>query len=400
MAGSSDGNGYWRELSDAELRGLSFTTRNPETLDGLVEAVPSPDGTARVEMSYDFRLTKRAKIRCAHCGFPNHLWGYVIRQGEARFLCGNDCGAKIYGADFEGLDRDFRGAQKRAGYLVAVGNLQQALPTFRAYLAALQFERSLGTYEELTREVASKIPRLRGALLNVLQRPDRLLTIDEQARDFDAEARDEDRYERELKEWGGKTLTLRQKLTREGQEPKKSRKPIWKMIEKPIGVAPVFTFMQAVDGPRKIIGEITVFFDALAAPAHELSKAEIDRLYAYDRRRDRLGEIARVGLQFGDTSNAGMAKLLKKVTELLTMLEAQLRRLEEIQTFFEPANLELLATWANARRLAGEYSAGPGALTFVDSKTETVRILIKPTDLSLPSSRPILAFRRAIYPDR
>lgn len=74
--GDGEINTYWRSLTDEQLLRVSFTTTDPEGLEGLVLDVPPDNGYPPiVELCYDFRGSKRSYIRCAHCGYPNHLAG-------------------------------------------------------------------------------------------------------------------------------------------------------------------------------------------------------------------------------------------------------------------------------------------------------------------------------------
>lgn len=105
--GDRAAGGYWSRLTDEELKRIKFKNVDPETVENIVLDVPVSDEEPIVEQWYDFRGTKRKFIRCAHCRYPNHLLGFVIRIGDQRFLCGHDCGEKIYGFDFRYLKNDF-----------------------------------------------------------------------------------------------------------------------------------------------------------------------------------------------------------------------------------------------------------------------------------------------------
>jgi hypothetical protein len=188
---------YWRSLTDEQLLRISFTTTDPENLGGLVQDVPEPTDTAPiVELWYDFRGSKRSFIRCAHCGYPNHLAGYVIKTSDGtRFLAGHDCGDKIYGADFAAFKCDYENARNYADDLKRWRNLQAAFPTFFQYLVDLQRSLAVRAFRDTQTLFRKNFPRLFGAISVASARQNGALHLEEQIRDFEAEARAEERYE-------------------------------------------------------------------------------------------------------------------------------------------------------------------------------------------------------------
>jgi hypothetical protein len=81
---------------------------------------------------------------------------------------------------------------------------------------------------------------------------------------------------------------------------------------------------------------------------------------------------------FGDTSNKGMANLLKQAGILLDRLEEQVERLAELPSFFQPRTLSAVASWATAAKLAGTYTAGLNSLVFENNHGQTVAAQLPP----------------------
>jgi len=389
--------GYWDRLSDEELLRISFTTDDPQNLEGLVLQVPSVKGRPFVEFAYDFRGSRRSKIRCAHCKYPNHLAGFVIKTDSGqRFLCGHLCGAKIYGADFAHLHKDFSHARDRAGYLRRVQGLREALPGFMRYLAQLRSDPAFDLYDRTRQTLVTRMPRLRGALQVAIDRGGGTLSVDEKVRDFAAEGRDEDRYDREMEEWNKATVTERKKLRRQGQEPVKPRKPLYTSVSRPIGTVATKTLFSTATSPRQVIEDIAAQFANLADdPVKQMSAADKLAFFGYRGRQDAQGSQWRVLVGFGDTSNKGMANLLKQAGILLDRLEEQVERLAELPSLFQPRTLSVVASWATAAKLAGPYTAGLNSLVFENNHGQTVAAQLPP-EFKVPSVSGIERLRLAM----
>ncbi|RWC26889.1 MAG: hypothetical protein EOS70_30630 [Mesorhizobium sp.] len=389
--------GYWDRLSDEELLRISFTTADPENLEGLVLQVPAARERPFVEFAYDFRGSTRTMIRCAHCKYPNHLAGFVIKTDSGqRFLCGHRCGAKLYGADFAHLHKDFSQARDRAGYLRRVQRLKDALPAFMQYLVQLKRDPAFDLFQRTRQELVTNMPRLRAAVQSVIERSGGTLSIDEKVRDFAAEERDEDRYERQMEEWRKETVTERKKLRREGREPDKPRKPLYTTVTRAIGTLSTKTLFSTATGPKQVIDDVVAQFANLADdPVKHMSAADKLAFFGYRGKQDAQGSQWRVLVGFGDTSNKGMANLLKQVGILLDRLEEQVGRLSELTLFFQPGTLSAVATWATAAKLAGTYTAGVNTLVFEHEHGKVVAARLPP-EYRIPSVMGIERLRAAM----
>src|SRR5258707_4454362 len=81
---------HWENLSDDLLVDTELTTDDPESLENLVYEIPAGDEEPYVEFKYDLRKSEREMFSCVH-GHHQHLAGFVMRTGTARFLVGLMC---------------------------------------------------------------------------------------------------------------------------------------------------------------------------------------------------------------------------------------------------------------------------------------------------------------------
>ena len=385
---------YWRRLSDEELLRVQFTTADPETLDGLVLEVPN--GEPIVEMWYDFRGTKRNLIRCAHCKYPNHKAGFVIRTGDQRFLCGHNCGEKLYGADFHALHADFAYAKERAGLLHRMRNLHEALPSFLNYLAELKSHPAFVLYSSTRQKLIASMPRLRGALQIATEREQGRLFVEERVRDYKAERREEERYEEELREWEAETVTERKKLRKLGYEPRKPRKPLWTYERKQVGSIATGSLFSTTASPKQFVDDVAKQFENLSnPPIKQMSEGEKAALFGYRGKKDAQRKAVREALSVGASSNSEMGTLFRQIATLLEVIENQIERLRELELFFEPQTLALVARWGTANRLAGTYRAVGSRLMYEDEIGQEFNIDL-PSAYAVPSKLGMQQFREAI----
>jgi hypothetical protein len=390
--------GYWSRLTDEELKRITFKNTDPETtVKNLVLEVPVSDEEPIVEQLYDFRRTKRALIRCAHCRYPNHLLGFVIRVGDQRFLCGHNCGEKIYGADFHYVLNDFTQVKERAELLHRVGNLNQALPNLLAYLSALRADPAFDLYSATRQELIRRMPRLRGALRIAIEREQGNLFIDAPVRDYIAERRDEDRYEREMVEWKDQTVAKRKQLRREGyRKPDKPKKPLWTTERRQIGAIPVMTLFSVEASPKQMVMDIVPQFENLAdRPVDHMAQTERAYYFAYQGKDDWKNSLNRAELTGAGYSNMQLATIFRQIALLLDRIEQQIDRLQELKAFFEPARLALVAKWATENKLAGLYTAVGNSLT-IENEDGLQHTVSLPTGYAVPGKAAIRLFKEAV----
>jgi hypothetical protein len=357
---------YWGNLTDEQLIEHAFTTEDPEALEGLVLEVPVAEGVPKIEFAYDFRGSKRTNLRCAHCRYPNHLAGFVIKTDDGqRFLCGHKCGGKIYGAEFAAFKKDFDHARERASLLRRWRAMRASLPAFLDWLKQLGDAPTWAQYSSVRQDIRTKMARLYGEL-HIAGRKDGQLFIEERVRDFQAEVRDEERYERELADWDGETVTERKKLRREGLEPEKPRKPLYTTVPRLLGNVQTGTLFATEKSPKQNLDAVVQVFSVVAS------------------------------LDDTQRSNREMATNLAKVGNLLDQITQQIDRLDEVPAFFTPATLGPVAEWATARDdIPGKFSAALTSLTMIDGQGTHHAVQV-PKDYRVPSKSRLADFRRAI----
>lgn len=152
-------------------------------------------------------------------------------RDDRRFLVGQDCGAKIYGAHFDTIMREFEGARSRASLLPRMQHLKAALPSFNMYLASLRADLSVIGFGALRAEMRYRMPRLWGELVMACLNNHGKLLIDRQIPDPEAEKRADQEYERDMQQWNGMSNAQRKKYHR----PLPPVKPIYKTITETAG---------------------------------------------------------------------------------------------------------------------------------------------------------------------
>ncbi|TIR79360.1 MAG: hypothetical protein E5X21_28280 [Mesorhizobium sp.] len=263
-------------------------------------------------------------------------------------------------------------------------------------MAELKADPAFSLFLQTRQDLIKGMPRLRGALQIAIDRHAGALTIEERARDFTAEERDEERYERDMEDWLKETVTERKRQRRLGMEPEKPRKPLYTSVSRSIGTISTKTLFAATASPKQFLEDIAAQFENLAHdPVSQMSKEEKSHFFGFRGKHDAQGSGWRVLVGFGDPSNKGMANLLKQVSILLDRLEEQIDRLAELPALFQPATLSALAAWATANKLAGTYKAGLGTLAFEPDHGKVVEIRM-PAAFKVPDKAGIEIVRAAL----
>lgn len=382
-------NTYWRSLSDDELLRISFTTTDPENLPGLVEDVPDTAGAPPiVEYAYDFRGSKRSFIRCAHCKYPNHLAGYVIKtSGDTRFLVGHDCGDKIYGADFAGFRRDYENARNYADDLKRWRNLQAEFPAFLEYLVRLQRCAEVRAFRDKRATFRKAFPRLFGEIAVASGRHNGALRLEEKIRDSEAEARAEEHYELDIADWNALSAAEQKKRKRDGyRKPVAPVLPIYKRVPKVVMTVRAREFFSNEQLPHETLSTILRAFENLSVEI--AGKALKNAAWDGKRHGKILKRLSR------NTFATTYRETFRQANTLLDHIEAQLDAVDRFAAFFDPSVLAAVALWANEHPsiLAHVAVRGRGLVAEWDS---TVAVSL-PADFTVPDRGPLNAFRRAV----
>jgi hypothetical protein len=377
---------YWNRLTDEELLATNFTTSDPESLPGLVHALPPAEPLPIVELAYDFRGTGHARLRCVHCNRPIHLAGFVLRTpDERRFLVGHNCGEEIYGAEFNALRRHFEAKRNRASLLKRMRNLHAALPAFNETLAMLRRHPSVSAFRDFRTGFAKNHARLYGALEMAYYNDAGNLIIFNKVRDPDAEKRADAQYQIDLANWKARSKSQRKHRYARPEPP---AKPIFRTVVENAGRLPASTFFTT-----KAFSPTD--YHALLTQLEQLSSsAEADErflsLYETRARLDR----AELSYCKSTATDAFMAQVLFQTNELLRRLEEQIQKLAEPIRLFRAPVLHSLCRWANTK-LPNEYAV-VGHVIAVTDPFGHVDTLGLPKGFVVPPLDGIEAFRAAI----
>jgi hypothetical protein len=392
MAQGENG-GHWSRFSDEQLLTTAFTTDDPERLEGLVIDVPSnAQDDPIVEYSYNFLGSDHALIRCAHCRYPNHLAGIVVKTKDGkRFLVGHECGEKLYGVRFEELESDFSAAKERSQALRRMRNLQAAWPAFFGWLTALRRDLSLRLYGTTRQDFRNQMPRLWNALEGSANGA---LYVEEKVRDIEAEARIQERHELRLEEWNNQSATERKRMRKDGYSPPRPPQPIFITIPKQFGFVAAPSFFQNDRPPAHRIREIADSFENLHRPSIDGGRRP---RYASAKGDNRIPSSDPISASSSaDISTREIERLLKHHSTLFDSLEAELVRLREFTDLYQPGALALIASWATKRDFGGLYSVDGASLIFEKGDYGEQYVVTLPADYLPPSSAPLERMREML----
>ena len=329
---------YWRSLSDEQLVKTAFSTADPSLLEGIIWELPTTEETPRVELAYNTKGgAGGGLVFCVHCRHETHNRGFVLRfEDSRRMLVGKDCGKKIYVADFDAIEKDFKGARERAGFLKLRNSITANKAKWLSVLASIKADPSLSGFRECKRLWNQTLPELAKVIGEVCAKGGELY-INERVRDLAAEERREERQTNNSKQIGTMTKTAIRKARALGDLPSSGRPqtPIYKDILKYIG---------------KLEGQEFLRID------HRLPDNRILELAA------RVEQILDA-LSQTKYSTAQYAVVFRDLRQLCEALVYEISRLHEIFDAFNSRNLSLIAQWATFR-FEGRYiySAGIGTI--------------------------------------
>jgi hypothetical protein len=148
---------HWENLNDEQLVDMELTTDDPESLANLVYEIPEGEEEPYVEFKYDLRKSDREKFSCVH-GHHQHLAGFVMRKGTARFLVGWMCAESIYGEDFDKYTADFDAAVNRRDALQRVREIRSAVNPFVAFLEAISHSDVFKHFNRVRGQLREQMP--------------------------------------------------------------------------------------------------------------------------------------------------------------------------------------------------------------------------------------------------
>jgi hypothetical protein len=145
------------KISEDDLLNANLTTNDPLSTPGLVDHLPDGNDEPHVEASYDLNGTGTDEFRCVH-GHHRHLKGFVFRKGDASYLVGWQCGAKLYGTKFDEYTASHNEAVSRQTALRRVQDLREAVSNFVTWSKRSEWDVALPYYSELKNTVSRDLP--------------------------------------------------------------------------------------------------------------------------------------------------------------------------------------------------------------------------------------------------
>jgi hypothetical protein len=344
------------QSNDSELRGREFTTASPDTLDGLLHNVPADRGTPAVEFNYDVtppggqkQRDLRPYIRCVHCNENNHWKGFVLKYADgARITVGKDCGAKIYGAQFDTAKRAFDRLRSRQDYLRRFDAMKAAYAPMLVELRGLLDHVATQRFYEMRNTFKSRLTALHTALEQAAQSRGGVLYSFSQRRDLAAEERRETRELREIEEFKKLPAYERKQLEEDGRKPTVTKTPMYAREERVAG---------------RLGG--SALFDSSVNPKSEFQNA-------LNSIESTIGDITRGKTEA--VSNEQFRDAIKKLRQACDRVLAAARALDAPQELFEAGNMSALVAWANGQGRSSQYTFGPGWLLRQSEDADDVRI--------------------------
>lgn len=336
---------------DSKILATNFEVDDPNTLDGIVRAVPKTDEVPTIQLVYDTRGGSAGKIICVHCGHPNHNRGFVMRFSDGTgILVGNRCGAKLYGAQFHSLSKDFDARRTRKRLLRRRGSALAAWTTFSSWLESLPSHRAFTAFEQIKTRLNREVPELVAAVGRACKRDGGSIFRDVRVRDFKAE------------EHRDKIAEI---AAAHGRRPPQSG-PLFKTERSLVGVLGGQGFWRVDDLPLRRL-------DA-----------------AWKRLQSLVGR-----LEFQSMSNLALGNCLKDMGDLVDEIIGEVTRLRELTDAFEMRNLTLIERHAKETCSDVKVTSSIGALKIFRRGHDEVTISY-PQEYEVPNIAPALIFKAAL----
>jgi hypothetical protein len=353
------------DLSDAELLERSFVIDEPNALENLTQGAPPTEQWLTYEGRYDIggRVT---------CSFGHrHKRGYVFRdEGDRRYLIGHECGAKHLGLGrWKTFATGRERLEERASYLRMIRDLAQAFESQRDWIVSLQKDPSVLATDRLRSDLRARCPEAVDAARIAFGRSEGRLFVKATVRDHAAEERRRER-ELEAREWYAGLDADRRKEFHEkgGRAPSVDRSPLHRTETRSLGILQGRTLFMSGPG---LAGGITHLLG--------LINRFLEMPYTPRSRRD-LMEIAR------------------NAKELVSRLQRLRESVADTIEFFEQANLERFATWADRNSFDGlRFAARPGSISMEKIEGGPVLTLARSTQLRPLDPEPLSAIQAAVH---
>ncbi len=363
-----DSGKYWSSLSDDQLLTTAFRTDDPARLPGIVQILPNTSDMPVVEFAYNTAGAGIGKVRCIHCKYDNHNRGFVLKfDNGTRMLVGKDCGKKIYGADFDAIEKDFNAARDRADFLKMRLALIAHSSTLKTALANLASHPSIAMFAEARRDFNRAMAGVAASLASAAMTQSGALFVEDRVRDFEAEVKREEKQELLQAQIDKFSKTEIKKLRSTGALPSGARKlrPIYKQVSRQIGTLAGLRFFELREMPAPTI--------------ESLNKRVWSSLSALETQR---------------MSNVQLGRFFREFHGMIDDILAVIDRLAAPLDAFEQRNLDLIAQWASSTSGTGEkFIAGKGVLARYDHDVHLLGNCRCPQGYERPAAKIVEAIR-------
>lgn len=277
-----------RRLSDQQLRTADLLVDDPLTVDCLTH--DPPDTSFAPVIIAEYHLPSDQMVRCSHCEQrQHHQHGFVAEFAPGRrHLIGSECGTARLGMQFASARTGHRELLDRQGYVRRLDLIGEQCEALVEQCNAILGSEALRAIEEAGTELA----RLAGDAVIRLRASDGLLQEEVKVRDHEAESR----------------------------RPETQKHEIYRIERRAIG---------------QLRGRALLRSDGLR-----------QRIFAFKKE---VREVAALGRQKTDQlTTASLRKAFKALDERYEDATAAIDEMNRAPAFFSPANVALLARWAQS----------------------------------------------------
>ena len=343
-----------RRFSDDELLRTEFRYSDPENIPGLNLSVPDPEAHPTIVGYYNETPLGGRKanpdapmIRCCHCGLRRHWRGYVVQDdlGQLHIIGAQKCGHDHYGGErFADAENIFRQTLDRQKALRRWQNMMLLVPDLKKEVELLLSCEALRRIELKRDEIKRASSEGFAALIRNHRSGKPMLEVREE-RDYEAEAKRAQRYERALAEYQRLSPEERRRRRDDGLQPRRDDSPI--VVRKTEEL-----------GPLMGAGFLT--------DAGDMRGAALDL-------RKTLEAVEALNALTKDAWVTDLNRLLKEMTDKPRRIRDAHLELAFVKVFFEATNLERIERWSRSYARFS-YVSEESALIVQDSSRGRTRI--------------------------
>lgn len=338
-----------RRLSDADLLRTEFHYSDPEnSIPGLNRGVPDPDAHPVIVGYYNEKPVGGRKanpdhplVWCCHCRKPTHWDGRVVSDdhGETYIIGAKGCGRQHYGDRFGEAERLFRGEQQRRVIIRRWRNAYPLVAGLQVDIAELLAWHGLQQLELKREEIRSASKAGYDKLIRYCSTGAEMIAHRSE-RDFNAEAKREQRYKAALAAYKRLKPADRIALRDAGEDPQPDNEPIILKTDEQLGFVTGGDFLHTDRDPRTLARSLSETLTAMAAIGPE-NTDEVD--------------------------SSKLSGWLKAMTDRVSELRSQLFSIGFSHLFFSIENLRRLERWSDQEARFGYSYDNEGRLMIRDA---------------------------------